>query len=59
MVYVKGMENTAMVRSDTARFMRNALRSPEDLKHKTEVWGKNEHCYLEKMRLYYTDVQGE
>jgi hypothetical protein len=31
MVYVNGMENTAIVTSDTARLMRKALKSPEDL----------------------------
>jgi hypothetical protein len=32
MVYVNGMEKIAIVTSDTARLIRNALKSPEDLK---------------------------
>jgi hypothetical protein len=31
MVYVNGMEKTAIVTSDTARLIRKALKSPEDL----------------------------
>jgi len=31
MVYVNGMEKTAIVTSDTAKLMRKALKSPEDL----------------------------
>jgi hypothetical protein len=31
---VKGIEKIAIVTSDTARLMRNALKSPEDLKER-------------------------
>lgn len=32
-VYVNGIEKMAIVTSETAKLMRNSLRSPEDLKN--------------------------